>query len=165
MSVICEHPAPGTSTIFFGATGRAVRVRCDTLGHRIVVTDEDGQVLKVFGEHGRRSGCLDTPLDVVCVRPEFAGDAELRGANVPSTVPVYAPAAPSCAGLKLPGTSKLNPSPKTTCALAAVALLGASATIDSTAMSITGASPCLPLHPPPPTSASRTSVANLIRRL
>jgi hypothetical protein len=74
MNVICEHPAPGTSTIFFGATGRALRVRCDTLGHRLVVSDDDGRVLKVFGQHGRRPGCLDTPIDVVCVRPEFAGE-------------------------------------------------------------------------------------------
>lgn len=74
MSLRCEHPAPGTSTIAFGLTGRLLRLRCDTQGHRIVVTDGDGQVVRVFGGPGRRPGCLDTPLDVVCVRPEFAGE-------------------------------------------------------------------------------------------
>jgi hypothetical protein len=74
MSVFCGHPAPGTSTILFTSTGRHLRYRCDALAHRIVVSDDTGQVVRVFGGHGRRPGCLDTPLDVVFVRPEFAGE-------------------------------------------------------------------------------------------
>lgn len=74
MSVSYQHPAPGTSTIFFGATGLHLRYRCDTIGHRIVVTDEAGEVVRVFGGFGRKAGALDSPLDVVFVRPEFAGE-------------------------------------------------------------------------------------------
>lgn len=74
MSVSYQHSAPGTSTIFFGATGLQLRYRCDTLGHRIVVTDEAGEVVRVFGGFGRKAGALDSPLDVVFVRPEFAGE-------------------------------------------------------------------------------------------
>lgn len=74
MSVVYGHPAPGTSTIFFASTGLHLRYRCDTLGHRIVVTDEAGEVVRVFGGFGRRAGALDTPLDLVFVRPEFAGE-------------------------------------------------------------------------------------------
>jgi YD repeat-containing protein len=74
MSVLCSHPAPGTATILFGASGRRHWYRCDTIGHRIVVTDDEGQVLRVFGGFGRAPGSFDTPLDVVFVRPEFAGE-------------------------------------------------------------------------------------------
>jgi len=74
MSVVTAHPAPGTCTVFFGGSGHALRVRCDTLGHRLVMLDDDGQVLRVVGERGRKAGCFDTPLDVVVVRPEFAGE-------------------------------------------------------------------------------------------
>lgn len=74
MNVVMAHPAPGTCTVFFGATGRALRVRCDTLGHRLVMLDDDGRVVRVVGGHGRKAGCFDTPLDVVVVRPEFAGE-------------------------------------------------------------------------------------------
>jgi YD repeat-containing protein len=74
VSVLCEHPAAGTATVFFGASGRQLRFRCDTLGHQIVVTDQHGQILRTFGGHGRTAGLLDTPLDVVVVRPEFAGE-------------------------------------------------------------------------------------------
>ena len=74
MSIVCAHPAPGTCTVTFGATGRQLRVRCDVLGHRLVMTDHEGQVLRVVGGHGRRAGAFDTPLDVVAVRPEFAGE-------------------------------------------------------------------------------------------
>lgn len=74
MSVVCGHPAPGTCTVFFGASGHELHVRCDTLGHRLVMQDDDGQVLRVVGGRGRTPGCFDTPLDVVVVRPEFAGE-------------------------------------------------------------------------------------------
>lgn len=74
MSVLLGHPAPGTCTVRFESTGRLLRVRCDVLGHRLVVSDEEGQVLHVFGGRGRQAGQLDTPLDVVAVRPEFAGE-------------------------------------------------------------------------------------------
>lgn len=74
MSVLLGHPAPGTCTVRFESTGRLLRVRCDVLGHRLVVSDEEGQVLHVFGGRGRQTGQLDTPLDVVAVRPEFAGE-------------------------------------------------------------------------------------------
>jgi len=74
MSVSYQHSAPGTSTIFFASTGLHLRYRCDTLGHRIVVSDEAGNVVRVFGGFGRKAGGLDTPLDVVFVRPEFAGE-------------------------------------------------------------------------------------------
>lgn len=74
MSVSYAHPAPGTSTIFFAATGLHLRYRVDTLGHQVVVTDETGVVVRVFGGFGRRAGLLDSPLDVVFVRPEFAGE-------------------------------------------------------------------------------------------
>jgi len=74
MSVSYGHPAAGMSTIFFPATGRHLRYRCDPLGHRIVVLDEAGDVVRVFGGFGRRAGALNTPLDVVFVRPEFAGE-------------------------------------------------------------------------------------------
>ncbi len=74
MSVSYQHPAPGMSTIVFGSTGRHLRYRCDTLGHRIVVTDESETVVRVFGGFGRKPGGLDTPLDVVFVQPEFAGE-------------------------------------------------------------------------------------------
>lgn len=74
MSVVYGHPAPGTSTIFFASTGLRLRYRCDALGHQIVVTDESGEVVRVFGGFGRKAGALDTPLDLVFVRPEFAGE-------------------------------------------------------------------------------------------
>jgi NADH:ubiquinone oxidoreductase subunit F (NADH-binding) len=63
MSVLLGHPAPGTCTVRFESTGRLLRVRCDVLGHRLVVSDEEGQVLHVFGGRGRQTGQLDTPLD------------------------------------------------------------------------------------------------------
>ena len=74
MSVAYGHPAPGMSTIFFPATGLHLRYRCDPLGHQIVVTDEAGEVVRVFGGFGRKVGTLDTPLDLVFVRPEFGGE-------------------------------------------------------------------------------------------
>jgi len=74
MSVSHQHPAPGMSTIFFAATGLHLRYRCDPLGHQVVVTDDHGAVVRVFGGFGRAAGGLDTPLDVVFVRPEFAGE-------------------------------------------------------------------------------------------
>ena len=74
MSVLLNHPATGACTVRFESTGRLLRVRCDVLGHRLVVTDEEGQVLHVFGGRGKQPGQLDTPLDVVAVRPEFAGE-------------------------------------------------------------------------------------------
>lgn len=74
MSVVVAHPAPGSCTVRFESTNRLLRVRCDVLGHRLVVTDDEGQILRVFGSRGRQPGQLDTPLDVACVRPEFAGE-------------------------------------------------------------------------------------------
>jgi hypothetical protein len=62
------------STIVFAATGLHLRYRCDPLGHQVVVTDDSGVVVRVFGGFGRTAGALDTPLDVVFVRPEFAGE-------------------------------------------------------------------------------------------
>jgi len=73
MSVTWQHPSPGTSTIFFAATGVHLRYRVDPIGHQVVVSDELGRVVRVFGGFGRLAGGLDTPLDVVFVRPEFAG--------------------------------------------------------------------------------------------
>lgn len=74
MSILCTHPAGGTGTILFGATGRELWYRCDTYGHRIVATDEAGRIVRVFGGFGRKPGALDTPLDLVFVTPEFAGE-------------------------------------------------------------------------------------------
>ena len=74
MSVTFGHPAAGMSTIFFPSTGLRLRFRCDPIGHRIVVTDDSDAVVRVFGGFGRRIGALDSPLDVVFVRPEFAGE-------------------------------------------------------------------------------------------
>lgn len=74
MSVLCGHPAVGTATIFYGTTGRHYRYTCDAIGHRILVTDEEGELVRGFGGFGRRAGQLDTPLDLVFVRPEFAGE-------------------------------------------------------------------------------------------
>ncbi len=74
MSLAYAHPAPGTSTIFFPSTGLHLRYRCDPLGHQVVVTDDAGEVVRVFGGFGRKAGALDTPLDLVFVRPEFAGE-------------------------------------------------------------------------------------------
>lgn len=74
MSVLCTHPASGTGTILYGSTGRELWYRCDTYGHRIVVTDAAGEIVRVFGGFGRKAGALDTPLDLVFVRPEFAGE-------------------------------------------------------------------------------------------
>jgi hypothetical protein len=74
MSLAYAHPAPGISTIFFPSTGRHLRYRCDPVGHRIVVTDETGAVVRVFGGVGRKAGALDTPLDLVFVQPAFAGE-------------------------------------------------------------------------------------------
>lgn len=74
MSVLCGHPAVGTATIFYGATGRHYRYHCDAIGHQIVVTDGDGELVRAFGGFGRKVGQLDTPLDAVFVRPEFAGE-------------------------------------------------------------------------------------------
>lgn len=74
MSLAYAHPAPGMSTIFFPSTGRHLRYRCDPVGHRIVVTDETGEVVRVFGGLGRKAGALDTPLDLVFVQPAFAGE-------------------------------------------------------------------------------------------
>ncbi len=74
MSIYCDHPAPGTGSIFFPTTGTHLVYQCDSLGHRIVVTDGTGRVVRAFGGHGRKSGCLDTPLDLVFVQPQFAGE-------------------------------------------------------------------------------------------
>jgi hypothetical protein len=74
MSVLCTHPASGTGTILYGATGRELWYRCDSYGHRIVVSDGAGEIVRVFGGFGRKSGALDTPLDLVFVTPEFAGE-------------------------------------------------------------------------------------------
>ncbi|MGE0813487.1 MAG: hypothetical protein AB7O28_16165 [Vicinamibacterales bacterium] len=74
MSLVCTHPAPGTGTIFYGTTGVTLRYRCDTVGHRVVVSDEAGRIVRAFGGFGRAPGCLDTPLDLAFVRPEFAGE-------------------------------------------------------------------------------------------
>lgn len=74
MSLAYGHPTTGTSTIFFPSTGLHLRYRCDPIGHRIVVSDETGGVVRAFGGFGRKAGALDTPLDVVFVRPEFAGE-------------------------------------------------------------------------------------------
>ena len=74
MSVSYAHPAPGMSTICFAATGRRLRYRVDTLGHQVVVTDECDTIVRVFGGFGRAPGTFDSPLDVVFVRPEFAGE-------------------------------------------------------------------------------------------
>lgn len=74
MNVSYAHPAPGMSTICFTATGLRLRYRVDTLGHRVVVTDDRDEIVRVFGGYGRAAGSFDAPLDVVFVRPEFAGE-------------------------------------------------------------------------------------------
>lgn len=74
MSIAYGHPTPGMSTIFFASTGVHLRYRCDPVGHQIVVSDESGAVVRTFGGFGRKAGALDTPLDLVFVRPEFAGE-------------------------------------------------------------------------------------------
>lgn len=74
MNLLCGHPAPGISTIDFMTTGRRLHLRCDVAGHRIVISDADGRIVRAFGHRGSRPGCFETPLDVVCVRPEFAGE-------------------------------------------------------------------------------------------
>lgn len=74
MSIYCDHPTQGSGSIFFPKTGMHFLYRCDTHGHRVVVTDDAGRVVRAFGGWGRKPGCLDTPLDLVFVRPQFAGE-------------------------------------------------------------------------------------------
>lgn len=74
MSIHCDHPAQGAGSILFPRTGAHFLYRCDTAGHRIVVVDDRGRVVRAFGGYGRKPGCLDTPLDLVFVRPQFAGE-------------------------------------------------------------------------------------------
>ncbi len=74
MNIHCEHPAPGSGSIFFPSSGALFFYRCDPQGHRVVVIDEAGHVVRAFGGFGRKPGCLDTPLDLVFVRPQFAGE-------------------------------------------------------------------------------------------
>jgi hypothetical protein len=74
MSIHCDHPTQGSGSIFFPGNGVHLLYRCDTSGHRVVVTDDAGRVVRAFGGHGRKPGCLDTPLDLEFVRPQFAGE-------------------------------------------------------------------------------------------
>lgn len=74
MSIYCDHPTQGSGSIFFPKTGAHFLYRCDPQGHRVVVTDDAGRVVRAFGGWGRKPGCLDTPLDLVFVRPQFAGE-------------------------------------------------------------------------------------------
>ncbi|MEP7118684.1 MAG: hypothetical protein ABI880_13930 [Acidobacteriota bacterium] len=73
-SIYCDHPAPGSGSIFFPTTGLHLSYRCDALAHRVVVVDHTGRVVRAFGGYGRKPGCLDTPLDLVFVAPQFAGE-------------------------------------------------------------------------------------------
>ena len=74
MKVLCTHPAPGCASILFASTGRRLWSRCDPLTHHVVVTDDAGRTVRAFGGHGRAAGRLDTPLDVIFVQPQFAGE-------------------------------------------------------------------------------------------
>ncbi len=74
MSIYCDHPTQGSGSILFPTTGVHLVYQCDTQAHRVVVTDDGGRVVRAFGGYGRKPGCLDTPLDLVFVRPQFAGE-------------------------------------------------------------------------------------------
>lgn len=74
MSIYCDHPTQGSGSIFFPKSGVHLVYQCDTLAHRVVVTDDSGRVVRAFGGYGRKAGCLDTPLDLVFVQPQFAGE-------------------------------------------------------------------------------------------
>lgn len=74
MSIYCDHPAQGRGSIFFPASGAHFVYQCDTLAHRVVVSDDRGRVVRAFGGYGRKPGCLNTPLDLVFVQPQFAGE-------------------------------------------------------------------------------------------
>ncbi len=74
MSIYCDHPTQGSGSILFPTSGVHLLYQCDTLAHRVVVTDDAGRVVRAFGGYGRTSGCLDTPLDLVFVQPQFAGE-------------------------------------------------------------------------------------------
>lgn len=74
MSIYCDHPTQGSGSIFFPTSGIHLVYQCDLTGHRVVVTDDAGRVVRAFGGYGRKPGCFDTPLDLVFVRPEFAGE-------------------------------------------------------------------------------------------
>jgi len=74
-NIYCDHPVQGSGSIFFPKTGVHLLYQCDTQAHRVVVTDDAGRVVRAFGGYGRKAGCLDTPLDLVFVRPQFAGES------------------------------------------------------------------------------------------
>lgn len=74
MSIHCDHPTLGSGSIFFPENGVHLVYRCDSQAHRVVVNDDAGRVVRAFGGYGRKPGCLDTPLDLVFVQPQFAGE-------------------------------------------------------------------------------------------
>ncbi|MGD9905842.1 MAG: hypothetical protein AB7U83_20405 [Vicinamibacterales bacterium] len=74
MSALTSHASPGCAAILYTTTGRRVWYRCDPSTHHVVVSDESGQTLRVFGGWGRGPGRLDTPLDLAFVQPAFAGE-------------------------------------------------------------------------------------------
>ena len=73
-AIYCDHPAPGSGSIFFPTSGVHLVYRCDLQAHRVVVTDDAGRIVRAFGGYGRQPGCLDTPLDLEFVSPQFAGE-------------------------------------------------------------------------------------------
>jgi hypothetical protein len=74
MNVHFDHPEPGRASIVFDTTGRRLDYRADPITHHVVDTDDAGRAVRAFGGHGRGAGCMDTPLDLVFVRPQFTGE-------------------------------------------------------------------------------------------
>ena len=74
MSVRIEHPSTGVATVSLGVAGKRLTYRCEPELHRISVIDEFGRSVMAFGGLGRGLGRLNTPLDIVFVRPEFFGE-------------------------------------------------------------------------------------------
>jgi hypothetical protein len=70
---------PGAVGLWFTDADGPILFRCDTAGHRIVVSDADGHVKYAFGGFGRQGGAFDTPLDIAFVCPEFLGEPMLAG--------------------------------------------------------------------------------------
>lgn len=73
MTTVLTHSAPGCASILYTATGRRLWYRCDPVSHHVSVSDDAGRLVRNFGGYGSRAGRLDTPLDLVLVRPGFAG--------------------------------------------------------------------------------------------
>ncbi|MCC7180179.1 MAG: hypothetical protein IT177_17510 [Acidobacteria bacterium] len=74
MSANLEHPAPGIAAVGFSGSWRRLTYRTEPHAHRVTVHDDFGRLHLAFGGRGRGPGSLDTPLDLVFVRPIFPGE-------------------------------------------------------------------------------------------